>query len=199
MTNIVVPGTLLLEKPFRMQGAYVENGKTYSSVIGVWDAGKEKLVPLEAIYIPTLGDNVVGVIEEEKVIGYGADLGSAYKGLILSRGLRSKFYPGDVIFAEIMEVSEVKDILLARPRKLAEGKLIVVSSAKIPRIIGKKSSMVQMISQLTGCEIYVGKNGIIWLKGENVQKAVDAIFKIEKEAHISGLTDRIQKFLAASN
>ncbi|MEM2974592.1 MAG: KH domain-containing protein [Candidatus Micrarchaeia archaeon] len=194
-TNIVVPGELLLGKPVRMPGTYIENGKTYAELIGVWDSAKERFIPLEAIYNPMLGDGVVGIIDEEKVIGYGADLGIAYKGLILARGLRMRFSPGDIIFAEIMEISEVKDIILTRPRKLYGGKLIAVSPAKIPRIIGKKSSMIEMISRLTKCEIYVGKNGLIWLKGDNVQKAIDAILKIEKEAHISGLTDRIEKFL----
>ena len=194
-SEIVVPGDKLLEKPVRMLGAYVENGKTYADVIGIWDASKERMVPLEAIYNPVLGDNVIGVVDEEKIIGYGTDLGIAYKGLIMSRMIRTTFRPGDVVFAEISEVSEVKDIILGRPSKLTGGKLLMVSPAKIPRIIGKKSSMIEMISKMARCEIYVGKNGIIWLRGENIQKAVDAILKIEKEAHTSGLTNRIERFL----
>jgi len=199
MSNIVVPGEMISEKPLRIKGAYVENGKTYAEVIGMWDSAKERFVPLESIYVPSIGDSIVGVVDEEKMIGYGVNLiSSPYKGLILSRGLRTRFAPCEVIFAEIMEVSEVKDVILSRPVKLFGGTTVLVSSAKISRIIGKRSSMIEMISKLTKCEIYVGKNGIIWLKGDKVQKAVDAILKIEKEAHTPGLTDRIQKFLTSN-
>ena len=198
MKNIVVPGDKVSEKPLKMPGVYTENGKTYAEIIGIWEADKEKFIPLEAIYLPSLGDCVVGAVEEERVIGYGVDLAAPYKGLIFSRETRTRFAPGDLVFAEISEVTEVNDIVLSRPRKLIGGKLVTISPAKISRIIGKKSSMIEMISRFTKCEIYVGKNGLIWLKGEKIQEAIDAILKIEKEAHTSGLTDRIQKFLAGN-
>jgi len=196
--QIVVPGEMLSQKPLRMRGAYIENGKTYADVIGAWDEPREKFIPLESIYLPEVGDAVLGVVEEERIIGYSVELGSPYKGLLFSRGLRTRFAPRDIVYSEIMEVSEVKDVILSRPRRLIGGKMIYVSPAKISRIIGKRSSMVEMISQMTRCEIFVGRNGAIWLRGEKVQKAIDAIMKIEKEAHTSGLTDRIQRFLSSN-
>jgi len=55
-----------------------------------------------------------------------------------------------------------------------------------------------MIKQATGCRIIVGQNGIAWIQSEDPAMehlAVETIKKIEREAHISGLTDRIKSFL----
>ncbi|GAG12814.1 unnamed protein product, partial [marine sediment metagenome] len=46
--------------------------------------------------------------------------------------------------------------------------------------------------------ILVGQNGLIWIQSDDLKNeliAVEAIKKIEKESHISGLTDKIKQFL----
>ena len=48
----------------------------------------------------------------------------------------------------------------------------------------------------TGCKIVVGQNGRVWLKGNNIDIAIKAIRKIEREAQSKGLTDRIEEFLS---
>jgi exosome complex component RRP4 len=67
----------------------------------------------------------------------------------------------------------------------------------VPRVIGKKGSMIKLLKQMTKCEITVGQNGNIWIKGERQMEDIveRAIFKIDQEAHIPGLTDRIKKIL----
>jgi exosome complex component RRP4 len=68
----------------------------------------------------------------------------------------------------------------------------------VPRIIGKQGSMVSMIKQYTNCRILVGQNGYVWIQGEDPSKellAVQTIKKIEKEAHVPGLTDNVKAFL----
>jgi len=57
--------------------------------------------------------------------------------------------------------------------------------------------MVSMIKNATGCNILVGQNGLVWINGspENEIIVVKTIKKIEQEAHIGGLTDRIKTFL----
>jgi exosome complex component RRP4 len=66
---------------------------------------------------------------------------------------------------------------------------------KIPRLIGKKNSMLNLIRDGTGCNLFVGRNGRIWVKGENIARAQEVILKIEKEAHTPGLTERIVNML----
>ena len=67
----------------------------------------------------------------------------------------------------------------------------------MPRLIGKKGSMINMIKDKTGCKIVVGQNGLVWVKGKQEMEQIvkDTIKLIEKEAHTSGLTDRIKNRL----
>ena len=179
----------------RLPYTFVEDGKTYAAVIGFNDKSSERFIPLKGSYLPAIGDSVLGVVDEERVIGYMIDLGGAYKGLIFSRGLRIQLAPGDLVAVEISEINEVREITLQRPHKLSGGEVINISPTKVPRVIGKNNSMLDMMEKATGCDIFVGRNGLVWIRGTNVKKAIDAILKVEREAHTSGLTERISQFL----
>lgn len=198
MAKLVTPGDLLLDRPIRNPYTYVKDGKTFAAVVGMFEQEQGKFMPIKGSYLPMVGDDVIGIVEEEKVIGYGINLFSPYKGLLSSKGLRFPFEPNDIIITQVSEVSEVKDIWLSRPMKLVGGETINIASTKVSRVIGKHSSMLNIIKAATKCEILVGKNGLIWIKGQNQQKAVEAIAKIDREAHLPGLTDRIIAFLGIS-
>jgi exosome complex component RRP4 len=66
-------------------------------------------------------------------------------------------------------------------------------------VIGKQGSMVKMIKDASGCDVVVGQNGWIWIKGtpETEAKVEAIIKKIEREAHMKGLTDKIKAMLEA--
>ena len=66
--------------------------------------------------------------------------------------------------------------------------------------MGKQGSMVMMVKDATKCSITVGQNGLIWILGEPMNEllAIQAIRKIEKESHLSGLTEKIKEFLEKS-
>ena len=103
---------------------------------------------------------------------------------------------GDALFAKIAMIDEVRSTELNDAQKLPPGKLIKVSSVKIPRIIGKKNSMIDMIKATTGCDIFAGRNGYVWIAGKgNAPLAEKAIKMIEAQAHTTGLTDRIAEYL----
>jgi exosome complex component RRP4 len=109
----------------------------------------------------------------------------------------TKYYDyGDIIFAEIASMTKTKNIQLTmrsrKCRKLRGGRIIKVTPAKVPRIIGKGGSMVEMIKELTGTQIVVGQNGIVWVKGDNEDIAAEAILEIEEKSHVQGLTDHIK-------
>ncbi len=199
MTKLVIPGDMLTEKVIRSPYVFIREGKSFAAVIGTFDSENERFVPLKGAYLPQLGDVVIGAVEEEKVIGYQIDLFAPYKGLIFSRGLRSALSQGDIISAEISEVSEVKDVILDRPRTLRGGQIVFIPPTKVSRIIGKQMSMLQLLQRGTGCEIFVGKNGVVWVKGQNASKAIETILKIERESHTRGLTERIQKYLGVES
>lgn len=193
-SKIVMPGELLSEKPERISYAYVDRGKTYSTVVGLFSEGK--LVPLEGPYEPLPDDLVVGIVSEVKFSGYSVDINTAYPAFLSSREIRERYSMGDTIFARISLIDEVRSIELSDARKLPAGRLVKVSSVKIPRIIGKKNSMIDMLQSQTGCSIHAGRNGYIWVAGAgNATLAEKAIRMIEAQAHTHGLTDRVSAFL----
>ena len=193
-SRIVMPGELVADKPERISYAYVENDKTYSTVVGLFSEGK--LVPLEGPYEPLPDDLIVGIISEVRFSGYSVDTNSPYVGFLSSREIRERFGMGDAIFARIVKVDEVKNMDIGDAKKLPEGRLVRVSSVKIPRIIGKKNSMVDMIHANTGCEVIAGRNGYVWITGKGDSNLAEkAIRMIEAQAHTHGLTDRVAAYL----
>ncbi|MFH1448615.1 MAG: exosome complex protein Rrp4 [Candidatus Micrarchaeota archaeon] len=194
--KIVVPGEILADKPVRIPDTFIEDGKTYSEIIGLFYEQDMRLIVLEGAYIPMDGDYVVGVVEEVKFAGYVVNINSPYGAFLSTKETRAKFDMGDIIFAKVKGVDEVKNVDLYGARKLQDGKIVEISPVKIPRVIGKKSSMLNMLTDATKSEIYVGKNGRLWITGGNSALATRAILKIEKEAHTPGLTDRMKEFLS---
>ena len=106
-----------------------------------------------------------------------------------------EFKPGDVISALIKDIEGKNTIILNDPKQLEGGTILSIKPKKIPRVIGKKSTMVRQIAEYTGTHIVVGMNGLIWLKDGNITLATEALLKVERDAHLSGLTDAIKNFL----
>jgi len=83
--TIVMPGDLVTEERKRLGGhVYLHEGKIYSDVIGIARVNDNvaSVVPLEGSYAPTRGDIIIGVIKEEKVTGYLADINYFYQAYI---------------------------------------------------------------------------------------------------------------------
>lgn len=210
--KVVIPGEVLGEgQPGH--GSYMENGMVISKMVGLADekSGIRFVIPLSGIYNPKRGDGVIGKIEDVIFSKWLVDINSPYQAVLplsdatdefidlTKTDLTRYFDYGDMIFAEISSVSKTKNVQLSmknrKCRKLRGGRLIKVMPAKVPRIIGKAGSMVEMIKTLTGTQIVVGQNGIVWVKGDNEDVAVETILLIEQLSHISGLTDKIKEML----
>jgi len=195
---LVVPGDLITEEKVKLgPNVYVEGGKVYAKVVGLAEVkdGVARVIPLEGRYIPKEGDPVIGIVVDVKIPGYDIDLNSPYLGFLPNEELPEEASYGDVIIATVKRVDAVRNALLEKGNILRGGELITINPKKVPRVIGKKRSMLNLLQSLTGVTILVGTNGRIWLYGKNVDIAKEAIFKIEQEAHTSGLTDRITKFI----
>jgi len=108
---------------------------------------------------------------------------------------------GDYVVVQVTNVTSQNliDVSMRGPglRKLIGGRIIKINAHKVPRVIGSKGSMVSMIKEYTGCRIIVGQNGFVWIMGDPESEilAVNSIKKIEEEAHLQGLTDRMKDFL----
>jgi len=210
--KLVIPGDFLSDDvKLADEGTYVEDGKVFSSVFGIVSINKQiRVVPLSGKYIPKRDDIVIGIVAEVSFSNWIVDIRSPYEGLLhisefprrIDNSEMSKYLNvGDSIMALISDVDETMKVELTlndqRLRQIKEGRVIEVTPAKVPRLIGKSGSMIAMLKNETGCNIFIAQNGRVWLTGKdkNVDLAVRTIQKIENESHISGLTERIVKFL----
>ena len=215
--NVVVPGEILAEGMDYLpgNGTYREKERIRAGKLGlVQIEGRAiKLIPLSGKYLPKKGDTIIGFIKEILMSGWMIDTNSAYHAMLSMKDATSEYIPkgadltqyftfGDYVVCKIINVTSQKlvDITARGPglRKLRGGRIITVNTHKVPRIIGKKGSMVSMVKQATDCSIIVGQNGVIWIQGKEPKMeflAIDALKKIEAESHLSGLTDRMKQYL----
>ena len=211
--SIVVPGEVIAEGNSEISGdAYRDGDNLRSARLGLLNIENKTLLPLSGRYVPYRGDVIISKVIDVNLNGWRLDTNSAYSAMLplkegvsefVTRGADlTQFYAlGDYILCKITNVTSQKlvDVTTRGPglKKLTGGRIISVNTHKVPRIIGKQGTMVGMIKEATGCRIIVGQNGLIWIDGQPEQEllAVQTIKKIERESHVSGLTDSIKSFL----
>ena len=213
--EVVVPGQLLAEGRYRASfGTYDEGGKIYSSLVGLAElrGNTVKVVALEGAYIPKEGDLVIGTITLVAGNNWKVDIGGPYgASLHANNALRRPYSDdiseymdmGDVIAAEVIAFDRGSGPFLGMKgrglRVLQGGMVLEVSPAKIPRIIGRRGSMINMIKDHLNIQTMVGQNGRIWIRAPStavLRLAIKAFKTIEAQAHTSKLTDRISEMLA---
>jgi len=194
MKQIVFPGEQIKDAK-RMYNTYTEHGKAYSKVVGLYDIQNNSIIPLEGAYIPHKGDEIIGIVTSERNGIYDLYIQHFDRCLLITDKRDELIDDGTVVSATIRDIENKKTIIVEMPRKLSEGMLIYVKPMKIPRVIGRNNTMVNMISEYTNTHIVVGMNGLVWLKGGNTSLAIEAILRVENEAHVEGLTNRIKLML----
>ena len=215
--QLVTPGDLIAEGEYTCdENTYKEDNKIYASRIGLveYENKKVSVVALRAFYIPRVGDTVIGTIAEVGFNGWSVDISAPYLALLRASDVLSRpFKPqkddlsevlgvGDLIVAKITAYDRTHNpqLTVGEPGlgKITRGQIVKITPTKIPRVIGRKGSMISMIKQETGCHIILGLNGVVLITGkalEDEELAMMAIRKIDEESHTSGLTDRITQML----
>lgn len=204
--DLVIPGQLLGENLYHDLNCFRENNHVYSSVEGMVriDNRRVRIIPSTGEYIPKEDDVIIGVITDVLVGRFFVNINSPYNCSMRSeevskdamkKDLSRYLKVGDIITAKISEVNEVYSCQLIRPWRIEGGLIIDVNPKRVPRVIGKRKSMLNMIKEKTKSKIIVGQNGKIWIKGGNVDLAVRTIKRIERYAQTRGLTDKIAEIL----
>ncbi len=210
--DLVIPGQILADDEYYPgRGTFKEDGKVCSSLIGLVSLRNKKIrvTPLKSKYVPKKGDVVIGKIKDVKFSMWDVDINSPYSGILPAfevfgrekKELNKVYDVGDVLFLRVIDVDEVKKAKLGlKGRGLGKfkgGIIVDISPTKVPRLIGKKGSMINMIKDKTKCKIVVGQNGLVWVKGnEDMEQLTRRIIHlIEDEAHTSGLTNKIKNKL----
>ena len=212
MREIVIPGDYLSDDAkIAGFGTYIEDDKIYAQTYGVLSRRRKiSVIPLSGKYFPVTNDLVIGRIKDITYSNWIVDINSPYDALFhvseypkrielheMDRYMRL----GNLIIAKIKDVDSNMKIELtmkdARKGILNNGRILMISPPKIPRVIGKGGSMINMLKKKCKVDLFVGQNGLIWIKGreETMDIVEDILFKIEKEAHTIGLTDRILRYI----
>lgn len=219
--DIVLPGDLVASGSVTVERypyAYCIEGKCYSSVIGVAEErgeGSIRIVPLEGFYNPQEDDIVIGIVEEVGITSAVLDIRAPYKGILPASEIVGKQYnpaqdplinyvsPGDIYLAKVERFDLTRDPLLTLKGKdlgrIVDGVIIEVVPTRVPRIIGKKRSMIDMLVKETQCQIVPAANGRILIRGcpsgDHEAIAINAIKVIENSPYIQGLTEKIREYL----
>jgi exosome complex component RRP4 len=213
--RIVLPGDFITEKAGKKigSGVYFEGDKIFSKVLGMPRIRENEVsvIPLSVNYIPRINDRIIGIVSSVEIAGWMIDINSPYMAFLpvsdavdefvdMDRMDISRFFDvGDAVFCRISKVTKDKTVRASMrslgARKLYGGVTIKVTPSKVPRLIGRGGSMINLIKSRTDCVIYIGQNGVVWIRGDNKAKAIEAILTVERESHTSGLTEKIEKML----
>jgi exosome complex component RRP4 len=212
----VIPGDVIASGDYRV-GSFVEKrGSDFVALrVGLAEIMRNdvKVIPLSGPYIPRTEDQVVGKVVDVTGYGWELDINSCFKGYLpgqfvfgrefspATHDLTSRFRVGDLVLAKIASFDRSRDpqISIRGPGlgKIPSGELVRISATKVPRLIGRKGYMINMIAGETHTDLKVGQNGWVVIDGppEGVVKAIKAIRMIEEEAHMADLTQKVQNFL----
>ena len=210
--RLVIPGETIVSADDHLPGDYTRNeaGEIVASKYGLAEIGKiVRVIPISGVYEPRRGNTVIGRVEDIMFSGWVIDIGGPYRAFLplaecprfVDKFNMAEFATvGDAMNVKVWSVKKGSVDLSLRSRglgKLEGGRIIHINPNKVPRVIGKEGSMINLIKDDTQTEITVGQNGYIWIKGseDGEKKAEDAIKLIEQEAASEGLTGKIEKFL----
>ncbi|MEK6944529.1 MAG: exosome complex RNA-binding protein Rrp4, partial [Thermoproteota archaeon] len=187
-----------------------------ATVIGISEISDDgvRVNPLTGMYIPKSSDLVIGKVVSHTSLSWEVDINSCYVGILPAADvfgrdfsahadeLTSKLDKGDLIAARIVNFDRTRDPLITiadrELGKIESGTLIKISPSKIPRLIGKRGSMIQTVEMATHAVITIGQNGLIVVSCDDsngLLKAIKAIRMIEEEAHMANLTDKVKEML----
>ncbi|MGN1044611.1 MAG: exosome complex RNA-binding protein Rrp4 [Candidatus Methanomethylophilaceae archaeon] len=211
--EFVLPGDVIDESGAKAgEYAYSREGKVYAAVMGIKNSSPVGVgvIPLWGQYMPCAGDFVIGIVNDIGPSNWMIDINSPYPAPLhvsevpwkVEFGDTSRFLNiGNVVLLKILSVDESKKIQVTMNdsglRKVDGGLLVEIAHSKVSRVIGRSGSMIQLLKSESGCRIFVGQNGRIWIDGDEDRAAVvaEAIKMIEEKAQTRELTEKVKEFL----
>lgn len=213
----VIPGDVITTGSYRAEQNTILDGRLIiSTMVGVSEIvdNSVRVMPLTGKYMPRIDDMVVGKVVSHTSQAWELDINSCYVGFLpasdvfgrdfsaRSDDLVSRLKKGDLVAARIANLDRSRDPLLTITErdlgKIDTGQLVEISANKVPRLIGRKGNMIQMIESKTDSLITVGQNGWIVVASDNpdgLLKAKKAIKLVDTMAHTPHLTDRVRVML----
>ena len=167
-----------------------------------------RVIPISGAFIPRRGNNVIGRVTDITFRGWVVDIDSAASSFLpvdevprfINKSEMDQFLAiGDVVSAKIFGMQRGIDLTIKGKGlgRLEGGFIFRVIPARVPRIIGREGSMINLIKDKTGCSINVGQNGWVWVKGPSIDaeiKARKAIEFVSDKVYINGLTEKMEEW-----
>ena len=213
----VIPGDVITTGPFRPeQNVILEGEKIISTAVGISEIYEDsvRVISLTGKYIPKIDDLVIGKVNSHTSLSWELDINSCYVGFLPAQDvfgrdfsahadeLATKLKTGDLVAARIANFDRTRDPLVTISDRdlgaIDSGVLVEISPSKVPRLIGKRGSMIQMIEMATNAAVTIGQNGWVVVSCETPEgllKAKKAIEMVDQKAHVANLTDQIKEML----
>jgi exosome complex component RRP4 len=213
--NVVIPGEEIVSGDGYLPGENTE--KRGNSIVALrYGLAEEvnklvKVIPLSGTYVPRRGNVVIGKVELLTGNGWVFDIGGAENAFlplmevpryVNQHAMDEVFMIGDLGVLKIWNIGGRGIDLSIKSRGLGridEGIVFKVNPNKVPRIIGKEGSMIKLVKDNTNCDITVGQNGYVWIKGDKVDDelfAKNAINYIVENSYVEGLTEKVEDWFS---
>ncbi len=193
------------------EGTRREGDDIVSSRFGLAEeAGRViRVIAITGAFVPRRNNVVLGRVVDITFHGWLVDIDSASSGFLpieesprfINKNEMDQFLAiGDVVAGKIWSVKAKGIDLTLKGKglgKLEGGFIFRISPNRVPRVIGREGSMINLIKEKTGCNITVGQNGWIWIKGNSIDDEIKARKSIEFIAdkfHVEGLTDKVEEW-----
>eukprot|EP00921_Rhytidocystis_pertsovi_P024122 GHVQ01038732.1.p1 GENE.GHVQ01038732.1~~GHVQ01038732.1.p1 ORF type:complete len:305 (-),score=26.09 GHVQ01038732.1:368-1282(-) len=193
--QIVVPGDAIDTFPGYMKGhgTHEEGGHLIATVCGSVQS-VDKLIyvkPLRSRYTPSLGDVVIGRIDEIGMGKWSLDVGSSQKATLSLTSInlpgleqrrrtvedelemRQFFCEGDLVSCEVLSIGKDGGVMLhtrsARYGRVENGCLVRVASP----LVGRQAQ--HMVVLKCRVQVILGNNGFIWVGAPLVSNSKDSL------------------------
>ncbi len=211
--KIVIPGEIISSEDGKLPGDGTEKRENGIVAIryGLSDEtnGLIKVIPLSGVYLPRGGNMVLGKVEALTSGGWAFDIGTAQNAFlpltevpmyVNRNALEEVMDLGDMAVLKITDAQRSGITVTFKARqagKINEGIVFKINPYRVPRVIGKEGSMINLIKNRTGCRMTVGQNGFVWVKADSIEKellARQAVETIASKPNIEGLTEEMEKW-----
>ena len=211
--KVVVPGETIVsgEDFLPGEGTRREGENVLASRFGLAEiAGRlVKVIPLFGAFIPRRGNVVIGRVTDITMRGWLIDIDYAANGFLTieefprfvnKNEMDQHLAIGEVVAGKIWSITPRGIDLAMKGRglgKLEGGFIFRVIPSRVPRIIGREGSMINLIKEKTNSSITVGQNGWIWIKADSTEDGIRARKAVEfvaSKVYVEGLTEKMEEW-----
>lgn len=212
--QIVVPGeTVVSGNEFLPgDGAYRDGEDVVANRYGIANVVDKhvRVVSVSGAYYPKRGNTIIGTIVDITFNGWLIDFGGAQNAFLavaevpryVNKNEMAEFLDfGESVIVKVWDVKSRGVDVSMKMRgygKIDGGMIVSIGPNQVPRVIGREGSMVNMIKSATGCDVTVGQNGKVWIRGKDTDKEVIAKRIVEfigENAVMPGLTEKVQAMI----